>query len=116
MLAEFFGVLLLLLVALAVAGAFSAAGRWLAPQRPRDETRAPYESGEPGTDPSRRVSVKFYLVAMLFVLFELETVFFMPWAALFRSLGSYGVGVMLVFAVPLVLGLVYEWRKGVLQW
>lgn len=117
MLAEFFGVLMLLLVALAVAGALMAASRRLAPRRAPDAGRATSEAGEASAaDESRRFPVGFYLVAMLFVFFELEAVFYMPWAALFRALGGYGVSVMAVFSVPLVIGLVYEWRKGALQW
>ncbi len=60
--------------------------------------------------------MKFYLVAMLFVLFDVEAVFFYPWGALFRDLGWFGFVAMIVFTVPLVRRLVYEWRKGALEW
>lgn len=88
----------------------------------RAGTRTPtkdsaYECGMlPITKTQPRFSVKFYLVAMLFLLFDLEAVFFYPFGALFRELGWYGFGAISVFTVPLVVGLLYEWRKGALEW
>ena len=60
--------------------------------------------------------MKFYIVAMLFVIFDLEAVFFYPWGALARELGWFGYGAICVFTVPLVIGLMYEWKKGALEW
>jgi NADH-quinone oxidoreductase subunit A len=117
LLAEFTGVLLILALALAVAAGMLGAHRLLGPSRSFDEKLDPFECGEKQiVSPKQRFSVKFYLVAMLFVLFDLEAVFFYPWGALFRDLGVYGLVAMSVFTVPLVLGLAYEWRKGALEW
>jgi NADH-quinone oxidoreductase subunit A len=116
-LAEFVGVLLILGLALVVAGLMVSAPKLLGPKREFPEKLDPFECGEKQiVSPKQRFSVKFYLVAMLFVLFDLEAVFFYPWGALFRELGLFGFGAMAVFAVPLVLGLLYEWRKGALEW
>ncbi len=117
MLAEFSGVLLMLAIALVVAAGMIGAHKLLGPKRDFDEKLDPFECGEKQiVSPHQRFSVKFYLVAMLFVIFDLEAVFFLPWGALFRELGWYGMGAMSVFAVPLVVGLLYEWRKGALEW
>ncbi len=117
MLAEFSGVLLILALALVVAALMLAAQRLLGPKREFASKLEPFECGERQiVSPKQRFSVKFYLVAMLFVLFDLEAVFFYPWGALFRELGWFGFGAMSVFAVPLVVGLIYEWRKGALEW
>jgi NADH-quinone oxidoreductase subunit A len=117
LLGEFAGVLLLLAVAIIVATAMVSAPKLLGPKREFPEKQDPFECGEKQiVSPKQRFSVKFYLVAMLFVLFDLEAVFFYPWGALMRELGLYGFVAMTVFTVPLVLGLVYEWRKGALEW
>jgi NADH-quinone oxidoreductase subunit A len=117
MLAEFTGVLLILVLALVVAAAMLGGHRLLGPKRDFDEKLDPFECGEKQiVSPHQRFSVKFYLVAMLFVVFDLEAVFFYPWGALFRELGAFGFFAMSIFAVPLVVGLVYEWKKGALEW
>jgi NADH-quinone oxidoreductase subunit A len=117
MLAEFTGVLLILALALVVAGGMLGAFKLLGPRRKFGEKQEPFECGERQiVSPSQRFSVKFYIVAMLFVIFDLEAVFFYPWGALSRELGWFGYGVILVFTVPLVIGLMYEWRKGALEW
>ncbi len=117
MLAEFTGVVLILAVALVVAGGMIGAHKALGPRREFPEKQDPFECGERQiVSPKQRFSVKFYLVAMLFVLFDLEAVFFYPWGALFRDLGAYGFAAMAIFTVPLVVGLLYEWRKGALEW
>ena len=117
MLAEFTGVLLILALAIVVAVAMLAAHRLLGPKREFAEKLDPFECGERQiVSPSQRFSVKFYIVAMLFVVFDLEAVFFYPWGALFHDLGWFGFGAMSVFTVPLVIGLMYEWKKGALEW
>lgn len=76
-----------------------------------------YESGVPPLGDAReRFSIKFYIVAVLFILFDVEIVFFFPWAAAFRQLGWVGLVEMLLFALVLALGLAYAWRKGALDW
>jgi NADH-quinone oxidoreductase subunit A len=117
MLAEFTGVLLILALALVVAVAMLAAHRLLSPKREFAEKLEPFECGERQiVSPTQRFSVKFYIVAMLFVVFDLEAVFFYPWGALFKDLGWFGFGAISVFTVPLVIGLMYEWKKGALEW
>ena len=87
------------------------------PRKPTERKNAPYESGmNPIGSAVRRLPVKFYLVAVLFILFDIEIIFFMPWAVIFRELGVYGLVVMGLFLFILTVGLVYEWKKGALEW
>lgn len=117
MLGDFSGVLLMLALAILVAAGMLTVHHLLGPKREFAEKLDPFECGERQiVSPAQRFSVKFYLVAMLFVVFDLEAVFFYPWGALFGDLGWYGFWAMTVFAVPLVVGLLYEWKKGALEW
>ena len=117
MLAEFNGVLLMLAIALLVAAGMLTGHRLLGPKREFREKQEPFECGQSQiVSPHQRFSVKFYLVAMLFVIFDLEAVFFLPFGALFRELGWFGFAAISVFTVPLVVGLLYEWKKGALEW
>jgi NADH-quinone oxidoreductase subunit A len=102
----------------AVAGyVFANINRWLGPKRPNDEKLSTYESGmEPVRSARERFSVKFYLVAMLFIVFDIEILFMYPWAVQFRQLGMAGFVEMLVFIGVLVVGLVYIVKKGALRW
>jgi NADH-quinone oxidoreductase subunit A len=87
------------------------------PSRPTTRKTAPYESGMKPIGPAvRRLPVKFYLIAVLFILFDIEVIFFLPWAVVFRDLGFYGLAVMGLFVFILTVGLVYEWKKGALEW
>lgn len=96
---------------------FANINRWLGPKRPNDEKLSTYESGmEPVRSARERFSVKFYLVAMLFIVFDIEILFMYPWAVQFRELGVAGFVEMLVFVGVLVVGLVYIVRKGALRW
>jgi NADH-quinone oxidoreductase subunit A len=87
---------------------------------PRKESAAksmPYESGmNPYGEGTRRMPVRFYLVAVLFILFDIEVVFFLPWAIVFRQLGLFGLIEMVIFIVILLVGYVYAWKKGALEW
>ena len=87
---------------------------------PRKESAAksmPYESGmNPYGEGTRRMPVRFYLVAVLFILFDIEVVFFLPWAVVFRQLGLFGLAEMVIFIVILLVGYVYAWKKGALEW
>jgi NADH-quinone oxidoreductase subunit A len=97
--------------------ALLGAPRLLAPRLSRREKESPYECGVPLLGSSReRFSIKFYLVAILFVLFDIETVFLIPWAVIYRELGVFGLVEILVFMALLVLGFVYAWRRGGLDW
>ncbi len=93
--------------------------KWLGP-KPRHAPimDTPFECGSPmlQTDNRRRTAVKYYLVALLFVMFDLETVLLYPWAVMYRELGWFGLAELLVFLVSLVVGLAYVWRKGALEW
>jgi NADH-quinone oxidoreductase subunit A len=96
---------------------FANINRWLGPRRPSDEKLSTYESGmEPIRTARERFSVKFYLVAMLFIVFDLEIVFMYPWAVQFRQLGTAGFVEMLVFIAVLLVGYVYILKKGALRW
>lgn len=89
----------------------------LGPRRPSPKKLAPYESGMTPIGPAvRRLPVKFYLVAVLFILFDVEIIFLLPYAMVLRPLGVYGLIVVGVFVVVLTIGLVYEWMKGGLEW
>jgi len=90
---------------------------WLGPKRPSEEKLSTYESGmEPVRTARERFSVTFYLVAMLFILFDIEVVFLYPWAVSFDKLGLLGLITMTVFIAILLLGYIYVWRKGALEW
>ena len=87
---------------------------------PRKDSAAksmPYESGmNPYGEGTRRMPVRFYLIAVLFILFDIEVVFFLPWAITFRQLGLFGLVEMVIFIVILLVGYVYAWKKGALEW
>ena len=87
---------------------------------PRKDTEAksmPYESGmNPYGEGTRRMPVRFYLIAVLFILFDIEVVFFLPWAMVFPQLGLFGQVEMVVFIIILLVGYVYAWKKGALEW
>lgn len=92
-------------------------GRFLAPRNPTPEKLEPYECGiVPLQEPVQRFPVKFYLVAMLFVLFDIEIVFLFAWAVRFESLGWYGVAAVGIFTALLIETLIYAWKRGALDW
>ncbi len=103
--------------ALIVAGAVFALATFLGPKNPTPEKMIPYESGSPSTGAKHvRLSVKFYLTALLFVVFDIEAVFLYPWASLYQSLGWQGFVEMFVFLAALSIALIYCWKKGALEW
>jgi NADH-quinone oxidoreductase subunit A len=114
---EWGSVALYFAVVVALGGGIVAASRLLGPRRPAPEKLDAYECGVPViTSPLQRLSVHFYLVAILFILFDIETVFLIPWAVLFRKLGVTGLLEMGVFLGVVGFGLVYIWRRGALEW
>jgi NADH-quinone oxidoreductase subunit A len=116
-LAEFVGILLILLVALLVAGLLGGLHKLLGPRREFPEKQEPFECGERQlVSPYQRLNVKFYLVAVSFIIFDVEVVFLYPWAVVFRDLGWFGFFAAAPFLGVLVLALVYEWMKGGLDW
>ena len=117
MLAEYTGVLVILVVGMVIAGAMLGIHLLLGPRRRFAEKQEPFECGETQiVSPRRRYAVKFYMVAILFVVFDVEAIFFYPWGAVFQELGWFGFGAMFVFTIPLAIGLIYEWMKGGLDW
>jgi NADH-quinone oxidoreductase subunit A len=110
-------VFLLFAIAVLVAVGLFAATSLLGPKNMTPEKAIPYESGSETLGAKHmRLSVKFYLTAILFVVFDIEAVFLYPWAPIFRRLGLFGFAEMVVFLVVLGLTLVYAWKKGALEW
>ncbi|MBP4050347.1 NADH-quinone oxidoreductase subunit A [Chromobacterium violaceum] len=118
MLENYFPILLFIVVGLLVGVLPMMLGRFLGPNRPDPEKLSPYECGfEAFEDARMRFDVRYYLVAILFILFDLEVAFMIPWAVTLRDkLGLFGLGAMAVFLGILTIGFVYEWKKGALQW
>jgi NADH-quinone oxidoreductase subunit A len=117
MLAEYFPILLFILVALAVGAAPVLLGALLGPHRPDAEKNSPYECGfEAFEDARMKFDVRYYLVAMLFILFDLEIAFLFPWAVVINEIGMAGFLAMMLFLGILVVGFAYEWMKGALEW
>ena len=117
MLADYAGVLVILVIGTALVCIMLGIQMLLGPKREFAEKQEPFECGEKQiVSPHQRYAVKFYMVAILFVVFDVEAIFFYPWGAVFQELGWYGLGAMFVFTVPLAVGLVYEWMKGGLEW
>ena len=114
---EYLPILILLALAIVIAGGMLGLSSLLGPKKPSPEKNASYECGIiPAEDARKAVWVRYYLVAMLFILFDIETVFLYPWAVIYRSLGLFGLMEMLVFLAILLIGYVYAWKKGALQW
>ena len=117
MLGEYVGVLVIMVIGFVLIGALLGLQLLIGPRRVFDEKQEPFECGERQiVSPRQRYAVKFYMVAILFVVFDVEAIFFYPWAAVFVSLGWYGYFAMFVFTIPLAVGLTYEWMKGGLEW
>ena len=117
MLAEYFPVLLFILVGVGVGVAPMVLGKLLAPNKPDPEKLSPYECGfEAFEDARMKFDVRYYLVAILFILFDLEIAFLFPWAVTLNEIGSLGFWSMMIFLLILVVGFLYEWMKGALDW
>ena len=121
MLGNYFPVLLFVIVGLAVGTVSITAGsglsRLLGHHRPDSEKLSPYECGfEAFEDARMKFDVRYYLVASLFILFDLEIAFLFPWAVVLEEIGMFGFLAMVVFLAILVVGFVYEWKKGALEW
>ena len=117
MLAEYLPTLLFLIVATGIGVALIVIGNVLGPKRPSAEKLSPYECGfEAFEDTRMRFDVRYYLVAILFIVFDLEIAFIFPWALVFRELGVFGLVEMGVFLSLLVIGFVYVCKKGALEW
>jgi NADH-quinone oxidoreductase subunit A len=117
MLLEYIAIAIMIAVATVIAAIAIGLGELLGPKKQSNVKSEPYESGivpmGPGT---RRMPVRFYLVAVLFILFDIEVVFFLPWAVVFRQLGLFGLAEMGVFILILMVGYIYAWKKGAFEW
>jgi NADH-quinone oxidoreductase subunit A len=118
MLSDYLPIVLLVGVAVVFAVASLAASSLLRPKRPSPAKLSPYESGIQAerVPANQRFPVKFYLVAMLFIVFDIETIFLFPWAVSFRRLGLFGLVEMVVFVALVFVAYVYVWKKGGLDW
>jgi NADH-quinone oxidoreductase subunit A len=117
MLIEYLPLLILIALAAILAVLVIVLGYTFGPRRPTARKSAPYESGMIPYGPgSRRMSVRYYLVAVLFILFDVEVVFFLPWAVVLKQLKVFGLIEMLVFVGILLVGYIYAWKKGALEW
>ena len=114
---QYFPVLLFIVVGTAIGFALIAAGSLIGPNRPDAQKLSPYECGfEAFGDARMKFDVRYYLVAILFILFDLEIAFLFPWAVSLREIGPSGFWAMMVFLGILVVGFIYEWKKGALDW
>ncbi len=117
MLASYIPIGIMIVFGLAFGIIMSKASEWFGPKNPTEQKLSTYESGmEPVRTARERVSVKYYMVAMLFILFDIEVVFLYPWAVNFRALGYAGYVEMLVFILILMVGYLYLWKRGALEW
>ena len=117
MLEQYLPILLFILVGLTVGVVLLSVGSVLSPNRPDPAKLSPYECGfEAFEDARMKFDVRYYLVAILFILFDLEIAFLFPWAVVLPEIGFFGFAAMMVFLLILVIGFVYEWKKGALEW
>lgn len=114
---EYLPVLLFILVGIAIGILPQVLGRLIGPHRPDTAKVSPYECGfEAFEDARMKFDVRYYLVAILFILFDLEIAFFFPWAVAFKEIGVIGLIAGFIFLAILTVGFVYEWKKGALDW
>ena len=117
MLANYLPILIFIGVALLFGVALMSVGRLLAPHNPDSEKLSPYECGFEAFEDSRmKFDVRYYLVAILFIIFDLEIAFLFPWAVVIEDIGLFGFVAMMLFLGILVIGFIYEWKKGALEW
>ncbi len=117
MLIDYLPIVILIGLALFVGVLVILLGRFLGPYRPTAKKGEPYESGMIPYGPgARKMSVRYYLVAVLFILFDVEVIFFLPWAVAFKKLGLFALIEMFIFVFILMVGFVYIWKKGALEW
>jgi NADH-quinone oxidoreductase subunit A len=117
LLREYFPILVFLAIAVVISLAMVTASFLVARQRPDSAKLSPYECGfEPFDDARIRFDVRYYLVAILFIIFDLEVAFLFPWAVSLADIGGFGFWSMVVFLGVLTVGFIYEWKKGALEW
>lgn len=116
-LSEYLPILIFLAVATAIGCILLALGTLLGPKRATSEKASPYECGFEAFEDARvKFDVRYYLMAILFIVFDLEIAFMFPWAVVFKSLGLFGLIEMGIFIVLLLVGFAYVWKKGALEW
>ena len=117
MLQNYLPILIFLIIGLGLGAVMILAGSLLGPRRPDSEKLSPYECGFEAFEDSRmKFDVRYYLVAILFIIFDLEIAFLFPWAVVLDQIGMFGFLAMAVFLAILVVGFIYEWKKGALEW
>ncbi len=117
MLADYLPILLFIVIGIGFGVMPILAGFVLGPQRPDAEKLSPYECGfAPFDEAHMKFDVRFYLVAILFIIFDLEIAFLFPWAVVLDDIGVFGLLAMFLFLAILVVGFIYEWKKGALEW
>ena len=120
MVSELLPIVFMIIVAVGLAAVILILSSLLGPRRPEAVKLSPYESGmEPFGEAHQRFSIRFYIIAMLFVIFDIEIIFFYPWAIVYKdflSLGNFILFEMLVFVAFLLVGYVYAWKKGAFEW
>ena len=117
MLAQYLPILIFLCISTVIGIALVVIGGLLGPTRPDSEKLSAYECGfEAFEDTRTKFDVRYYLIAILFIIFDLEITFFLPWALALDSLGMFGIAAMFVFLVELVIGYVVIWKRGALEW
>lgn len=110
-------ILVFIIIGLGIGLAMLGAGALISSSKPNPEKNSPYECGFPAFESAHiPFDVRFYLVAILFIIFDLETAFFFPWALVLRQIGWYGLGTMGIFLGLLVIGFIFEWKRGALEW
>ena len=114
---DYFPIILFLIIALGLSSAFIVINFILSPKNPDPEKLSAYECGfEPFQDSRMEFDVRFYLVAILFIIFDLEVAFLFPWAITLGKIGLFGFWSMMIFLTVLTIGFIYEWKKGALEW
>ena len=114
---EYVAIALMVVLSTVIALIAIGLGTIFGPKKESAAKSMPYESGmNPYGEGTRRMPVRFYLIAVLFILFDIEVVFFLPWAIVFRQLGLFGLVEMVIFIVILLVGYIYAWKKGALEW
>jgi NADH-quinone oxidoreductase subunit A len=117
LLVEYLPILIFLGIAVVLVGAMLGGSYIIARQNPDSEKLSPFECGfAPFDDARGRFDVRFYLVAILFIIFDLEVAFLFPWAVALGDIGAFGFWSMMVFLGVLTIGFIYEWKKGALEW
>jgi NADH-quinone oxidoreductase subunit A len=117
MLVQYLPIAILIFLSTGLAVLVVVLGHSFGPRRPTERKSSTYESGMKPIGPgTRRMPVRFYLIAVLFILFDIEVIFFLPWAVVLRDLKLFGLIEMFVFIVILLVGYVYAWKKGALEW